>query len=65
MELAEFGGLVVVLVVLLVVDVRFFAPGREATFRESVAWSLGWLALGLAVTSPCSRSTAASRPSTT
>ena len=50
MELAEFGGLVVVLVVLLVVDVRFFAPGREATFRESVAWSLGWLALGLAVT---------------
>jgi tellurite resistance protein TerC len=50
MELAEFGGLVVVLLVLLVVDVRFFAPGREATFRESVAWSLGWLALGLAVT---------------
>ena len=50
MELAEFGGLVVVLVVLLVVDVRFFAPGREATFRESVVWSLGWLALGLAVT---------------
>jgi tellurite resistance protein TerC len=49
-ELAEFGGLVVVLVVLLVIDVRFFAPGREATFRESVAWSLGWLALGLAVT---------------
>ncbi len=50
MELAEFGGLVVVLGVLLVIDVRFFAPGREATFRESVAWSLGWLALGLAVT---------------
>jgi tellurite resistance protein TerC len=50
MELAEFGALVVVLIVLLVVDVRFFAPGREATFRESVIWSLGWLALGLAVT---------------
>jgi tellurite resistance protein TerC len=50
MELAELGGLVVVLVVLLVVDVRFFAPGREATFRESVVWSIGWLALGLAVT---------------
>ncbi|MEJ7797070.1 MAG: TerC/Alx family metal homeostasis membrane protein [Solirubrobacteraceae bacterium] len=48
--LLEFGGLVVVLVVLLVVDVRFFAHGREATFRESVIWSLGWLALGLAVT---------------
>jgi tellurite resistance protein TerC len=50
MELAELGGLVVVLLALLAVDVRFFAPGREATFRESVAWSLGWLALGLAVT---------------
>jgi tellurite resistance protein TerC len=50
MELAEFGGLVVVLVVLLAMDVHFFARGREATFRESVVWSLGWLALGLAVT---------------
>jgi tellurite resistance protein TerC len=52
MELAELGALVVVLVVLLAIDLRFFAPGREATFRESVAWSLGWLALGLLVTLP-------------
>ncbi|MDX6691442.1 MAG: tellurite resistance protein TerC [Solirubrobacteraceae bacterium] len=50
MELYEFGGLVVVVVALLLVDLRFFAPGREATFRESVAWSLGWLVLGLLVT---------------
>jgi tellurite resistance protein TerC len=50
MELLEFGGLVVVLVVLLALDVHFFARGREATFRESVVWSLGWLVLGLAVT---------------
>ena len=50
MALVELGGLVVVLVVLLALDVRFFAHGREATFRESVIWSLGWLALGLAVT---------------
>jgi tellurite resistance protein TerC len=50
MGLYELGGLVVVLVVLLLVDLRFFAPGREASFRESVRWSLGWLALGLAVT---------------
>ena len=50
MELVEFGGLVLALVVLLALDVRFFAHGREATFRESVVWSLGWLALGLAVT---------------
>ncbi|MDX6719036.1 MAG: tellurite resistance protein TerC [Solirubrobacteraceae bacterium] len=49
MELLELGGLVVVLVALLALDVRFFARGREATFRESVAWSLGWLALGIAV----------------
>jgi len=49
-EFVEFGGLVVVLVVLLALDSHFFARGREATFRESVIWSLGWLALGLAVT---------------
>jgi tellurite resistance protein TerC len=50
MELVELGGLVVVLLALLLIDLRFFARGREATFRESVAWSLGWLALGLGVT---------------
>ena len=50
MVLIEFGALIVVLVVLLVVDLRFFAPNREASFRESVVWSLGWLALGLGVT---------------
>ena len=50
MELAEFGVLVVVLVALLAIDLNYFAPGREATFRESVVWSLGWLALGLSVT---------------
>jgi tellurite resistance protein TerC len=50
MALLELGGLVVVLVALLAVDVRFFARGREATFRESLAWSLGWLVLGIAVT---------------
>jgi TerC family integral membrane protein len=50
MELLEFGGLVAVLIVLLVIDLNFFAPGREATFRESAIWSLGWLVLGLAVT---------------
>src|SRR5919112_5924825 len=52
MELIELGGLVAALIALLVIDVRFFAPGREATFGESVAWSIGWLVLGLAVTGP-------------
>jgi tellurite resistance protein TerC len=50
MEGFEFAGLVVVLIGLLALDSHFFARGREATFRESVVWSLGWLALGLAVT---------------
>jgi tellurite resistance protein TerC len=52
MELIELAGLVLVLIALLVIDVRFFARGREATFRESIRWSLGWLALGLAITGP-------------
>lgn len=46
----EFGGLVLLLLALLAIDVRFFAHGREATFRESVVWSLGWLVLGLSIT---------------
>jgi tellurite resistance protein TerC len=40
----------VVLLVLLGLDSHFFARGREATFRESVTWSVGWLVLGLSVT---------------
>ena len=50
MQLVEFGGLVAALVVLLAIDLRFFARGREATFQESVTWSIGWLVLGLGVT---------------
>ena len=47
MELFEFGGLVVVLLALLWFDLHFFARGRDATFAESVRWSIGWLVLGL------------------
>ena len=50
MGLYEFGGLIVVLLVLLWFDLHFFARGRDATFAESVRWSIGWLILGLAVT---------------
>src|ERR1044072_5821255 len=50
MEGFEFAGLLACLVGVLALDSHFFAHGREATFRESVIWSLGWLALGLAVT---------------
>ncbi len=46
------GGLVAVIVALLLVDLLVFARGREPTFRESVGWSIGWLALGLLMTLP-------------
>jgi tellurite resistance protein TerC len=46
------AGLVAVVVALLLVDLVFFARGREPTFRESVFWSLGWLVLGLAMALP-------------
>ncbi len=46
------GGLVAVIIALLLVDLLFFARGREPSFRESGAWSVGWLLLGLAVAVP-------------
>ena len=48
--LYELGALVVVLLALLWFDLHFFARGRDATFAESVRWSIGWLVLGLSVT---------------
>src|SRR5204862_5682325 len=33
--------------VLLLVDLKLFARGREPSFREGVIWSLGWLVLSL------------------
>jgi tellurite resistance protein TerC len=46
-ELGAFALLGVVLVVLLSVDLKFFARGREPSFREGVVWSIGWLVLSL------------------
>jgi tellurite resistance protein TerC len=46
------AALIAVVVALLLVDLLFFARGREPTFRESVIWSLGWLLLGLAMALP-------------
>ena len=46
------AGLIVVVAGLLLFDLLFFARGREPTFRESVAWSVGWLVLGVAVALP-------------
>jgi tellurite resistance protein TerC len=36
-----------VTVLLLWVDLRFFARGREPSFREGVIWSIGWLVISL------------------
>ena len=38
-----------VTVVLLTLDLKLFARGREPTFREGVIWSIGWLVLALLV----------------
>jgi tellurite resistance protein TerC len=45
-------ALIAVVIALLLVDLVFFARGREPSFRESVVWSLGWLLLGLAMALP-------------
>jgi tellurite resistance protein TerC len=34
-------------VIFLWTDLRFFARGREPTFREGVVWSIGWLVVSL------------------
>jgi tellurite resistance protein TerC len=50
--MALVAGLVIVVIALLAADLAFFARGRQPTFRESVAWSIGWFVLGVAVTLP-------------
>ncbi|HYH57657.1 MAG TPA: TerC/Alx family metal homeostasis membrane protein [Thermoleophilaceae bacterium] len=47
-SVAPYAALGVALVVFLLVDLRFFARGREPSFREGVWWSIGWLAVSLA-----------------
>jgi tellurite resistance protein TerC len=39
----------VVVVVLLWLDLHFFARGRQPSFKEGAWWSMGWLVLSLAV----------------
>src|SRR3954471_286524 len=40
----------VAVVAFLWIDLKFFARGREPSFREGVAWSVGWLVLSLLAT---------------
>jgi tellurite resistance protein TerC len=51
-DIALLAGLVVALFFFLWLDIHFFARGREPSFREAVAWSLGWLALSLLAVVP-------------
>jgi tellurite resistance protein TerC len=46
-EIAPYALLAVALVVFLLVDLRFFARGREPSFREGAVWSVGWLVLSV------------------
>ena len=48
----SWAALAVITVVLLWVDLHFFARGREPTFREGVVWSIGWLVLSLLAAVP-------------
>jgi tellurite resistance protein TerC len=47
-DVAPYAALAVGVVVFLLVDLRFFARGREPSFREGALWSVGWLVLSLA-----------------
>jgi tellurite resistance protein TerC len=40
-------ALAVFAVVALYVDLRLFAPGRAATLREGIAWSIGWIVVAV------------------
>jgi tellurite resistance protein TerC len=51
-DIALLAGLVVALFFFLWLDIHFFARGREPSFREAIAWSLGWLALSLLAVVP-------------
>ena len=46
---APWAALVGAVFLFLWVDLRFFARGREPSFREGAVWSIGWLVLSLAV----------------
>jgi tellurite resistance protein TerC len=48
MDAVALGALVVALGGLMLVDLFFFARGREAALREAVTWSVAWLVLSLA-----------------
>ena len=60
-SVAPYAALAVALVVFLLIDLRFFARGREPSFKEGAWWSLGWLVLSLAAALVVWGSTTATR----
>jgi tellurite resistance protein TerC len=48
-DIAPWLALSFALLLLLWLDLHFFARGREPSFREAAIWSVGWLVLSLAV----------------
>jgi tellurite resistance protein TerC len=46
-DVLSWAALAAVTVLLLWIDLHFFARGREPSFREGVIWSIGWLVLSL------------------
>ena len=48
-DLLPLGALIGAVLVFLWADMKLFARGREPSFREGLVWSIGWLAVGLAV----------------
>lgn len=52
MSIFAWGALVAALFLFLWLDLKFFARGREPSFREAVTWSIGWLVLSLLAAIP-------------
>jgi tellurite resistance protein TerC len=50
--LAPWAALVLAVFVFLALDLKFFARGREPSFREGAIWSVGWLVLAFLVALP-------------
>jgi len=48
-SVAMWGGLALLVVAMLAVDLLCFARGHAPSMRESIAWSLAWIALALAL----------------
>ncbi len=49
---APLAALIGLIVALLLVDLKLFARGREPSWREGAAWSIGWFVVSLLVALP-------------